>query len=91
MHKYLSKIPQRKPTCCHLQTLMKNLIKEIKNTNEMPLHQYDNWHTFSLWKHSPYIPHLSKYIMFCAGEKELQMKADLASFRSISSQESDHS
>ena len=92
MHKYLNKVFHRKLTYCHLQSLMKNLIKEIKNTNKMLLPQYDIWSTFSLWKHSPYIQHLSKPMTLCAGEKELQMKKpDLAAFSSSSFQESDHS
>lgn len=70
---------------------MKNLIEEIKNTNETPLRQCDIWSTFSLWKCSPYIPHLSKPMMFCAGEKEPQMKADLAALGIVNSQESDNS
>lgn len=53
---------------------MKNLIREIKNTNETLLRQCDIWSTFGLWKHSPCIPHLSKPMMFVQGRKNHKWK-----------------
>lgn len=77
MHGYLNKIPCRKLTYYHLWGLMNNPIKEIKNTKKVLSPQSDVQNTFSLWEHSPYVPHFSKPTIFGARQEKSKWRRQI--------------